>query len=122
MYKEYDMENLITVSQYSKEKGIPKDTMDTRIYNAREKKGFTIYPVIKGNGSVAAKWKRDDLDKICNIFPQRNLTKRVKKVNRPSVVNEDPKSLAQSIIKKLARSGITDAEMDFLVDSVFEKF
>ena len=118
------MENLITVSQYARENGIPKDTMDTRIYNAREKKGFHIYPVIKGNGSVAAKWKRDDLDKICDIFPRRsrNLTKRVKKVNRPDVViNEDPKSLAQAIIKINARCGLTGTQMDFLVDSLFEK-
>jgi hypothetical protein len=46
----------------------------------------------------------------------------VKPVVRPDVVVEDPKSLAQSIIKINARSGLTGPQMDFLVDSLFEKF
>jgi len=124
MYKEDNMENLITVSQYAKENGIPKDTMDTRIYNARKKKGFHIYPVIEGNGSVAAKWKPNDLDKICDIFPRRsrNLTKRVKKVNRPnSSVSESKKSMALAGIKTIANAPLTKEEKDFAIESLFEK-
>ena len=119
------MSKLISVAQYSHEQGIPKDTMDTRIYNAR-KKSVQVKPVIQHTGNQPAMWRREDLNTISNMFAtrtrSRSITRQVKPVARPDVVIEDPKSLAKAIIKINARSGLTGTQMDFLVDSLFEKF
>ena len=123
--KEINMNDAITIKQFAFENNIKPRTMPTRLRLAADR-GMKIYPV--GKEGKANLYTRNDLTKINATFAKNKnksttLTRLAKKVKRPDVAGvEDDKSMAKVIIIKTnARTELTNAQWEFLVESLFER-